>query len=278
MIKLKAFILTEGRTEQISMSETLDILITKNPSGLSGLSIFRGVRELHAQIPAAFVKPSEYTRRSANTTNYYTTLLDNLPSWQKYPKRSKSIICTTDFDRAEGYSYNKNTFYVFPAEGSKVGICPQNDIWKSFKEFDYENWEDLSIFNISMNSLLKIYGNLTKNYYVDDSNYNAMLEAFDYITEHKQKIYDAAEILSKDVWYGRNIILDVWKRPRFKTQTFFDFINKSLLNPDYNDFKLQTYNNNFIAQDEKELWTDGDSVLINYDYIGVIEKKIGMKS
>ena len=85
--------------------------------------------------PYILSDPSKIQRESANTYNYYTVLFDNLPSWSEYPKRSKSLICTSELNIAFGYSDTKENgalYIVIPKDNTKIGICPTYDIWDAF--------------------------------------------------------------------------------------------------------------------------------------------------
>lgn len=60
-------------------------------------------------------------------SNHGTLLMDNLPSWSKFPKRSQSIIGLTTFDRSNLFGREK--FFVIPFDGAKFGVCPATDLW-----------------------------------------------------------------------------------------------------------------------------------------------------
>jgi hypothetical protein len=86
-------------------------------------TLFRGTTNRGALL---VIDPSTGVRKSTNTKNYYTILMDNSPYFREYPARSKSLICTTD----EFYARDFNTLYVLvPFDGQKIGICPYSDIW-----------------------------------------------------------------------------------------------------------------------------------------------------
>jgi len=68
-------------------------------------------------------------RRSANTSNEYTLLVDNLPEWKDYPKRGRSLICTTDEYYATGFG---DVRIILPVNGAKLGVCKGGDFWDSF--------------------------------------------------------------------------------------------------------------------------------------------------
>lgn len=64
-------------------------------------------------------------RKSANTNNAYTVVLDKTLT-KDYPKRSESIICTTWEHKA---SYYGEIYIILPCNGSKIGDTCQEDIW-----------------------------------------------------------------------------------------------------------------------------------------------------
>jgi len=73
-------------------------------------------------------------RTSANTSNYYTVIMDKFLPYFGYPKRSKSIICANnenkDYTRGFGARYA-----IFPYDDVSIGVCQSYDLWEtpSFK-------------------------------------------------------------------------------------------------------------------------------------------------
>lgn len=98
-------------------------------------------------------------RQSANTENYYTLFMDNLPSWNGYPKRSESLICT-NYDK-DSYAYG-NSHIIIPFDGTVIGVCETNDVWSSFSRvtanFDIANMSSFGNFLLAMNSVLTKIG------------------------------------------------------------------------------------------------------------------------
>ena len=98
-------------------------------------------------------------RKSANTENYYTLLIDNSPKWIKYPKRSESFICSSTENNASGYG---TVYLVLPFDNTKIAICPENDFWNSFeynlskvfKNFSYFSLNSFTIIGILTLSIL----------------------------------------------------------------------------------------------------------------------------
>lgn len=90
--------------------------------------IYRGVSRTFP--PLGIIDTDDFDRVSANTRNYYTLWIDNHEQWKKFPKRSKSLICTTSEDAAVGYG---NLCVVIPSDDSHLGLCPMDDIWYSIE-------------------------------------------------------------------------------------------------------------------------------------------------
>lgn len=88
--------------------------------------IYRGMKDTGAYVLGT---GNEISRRSANTENYYTLIVDTDPAWSNYPKRSKSFICSTSLNRSLGYG---SLYVVIPLEHQSIGVCSEIDFWESF--------------------------------------------------------------------------------------------------------------------------------------------------
>ena len=75
----------------------------------------------------AVVDTSATERKSENTTNYYTMILDNNPYCEEFPKRSRSFICSTSRYRAEAFS--GELFALLPFDKVKMGVVHDTDMW-----------------------------------------------------------------------------------------------------------------------------------------------------
>jgi len=96
--------------------------------------IYRGMKDTGNIIVA---DGNQLERKSANTENYYTLIIDNSPAWKEYPKRSKSFICTTEASVADAYASNilgkKAVYKVIPLENQNIAACTRSDFWFSFQ-------------------------------------------------------------------------------------------------------------------------------------------------
>lgn len=249
MIKLSK-ILSEGRSSAIHIDTALKIVQTHNPNGISNYSIYRGIKEQSEDF--YYVQPSSHIRKSAHTyngTNYYTILLDNLPSWKEYPKRSKSIICSTSNTLASAYG---TVYCVIPKEGSKIAISPSPDIWNSFHIVNI-NYFNLNIFNRIIDEYMKRY-ELIMSKKMNKNNYDDIAEVLNYVMKEKDNF---------ELYNVTNILPEVCMKYNYKNM--FEFIDEILLNPEKNEFKIQYYNSDFSLNDYNahELWTEDDCVLIH---------------
>lgn len=178
------------------------------------------------------VEPKKFRRKSAYVgSNYYTLLMDNLPSWKQYPKRSQSIVCDTGYHHASDYSVAGNLYYVFPVNGSKVGVAPEDDIFSSF-DFAGMNW----------------FSNRMGASGFDDRSWKALVKSFQEFddaseTERNNSIFDVEDINDE---YNGNLL---------------DTLN-IIMDPKKNGFTLRKAG--YKYDDEwNEAWTDGKCLLVN---------------
>ncbi len=81
----------------------------------------------------SYVDSSATERKSFATSNHYTSIFDNHPEMEDFPKRGRSFIGASDFDIAfRGYSgYNiDNVYAMIPYDDAKIGVVGEADIWE----------------------------------------------------------------------------------------------------------------------------------------------------
>ena len=83
------------------------------------------------QWKSAFLIPAQEHVHLKNTSNHYTNFLDLNPANVAWPKRSKSLICTTSKSRAEEYTFGRNptVVRVFPFDGVEIAEVMKQDMW-----------------------------------------------------------------------------------------------------------------------------------------------------
>lgn len=228
--------LNEGRSKGVSHKEAYDLL-TKNcmqsvRKWFDGHKIFRATESKNDFL---FFDGGIEPRISRNTLNYYTLVINNHPSWKKFPKRE--LICSGGSGaRALAHGAGRtNKYQVFPYDGAKIGICSEDDIWQSFK-------------------------NIQKAGFIDASEFNEWL-------------YDKFN-LPDDTWIGFIEETDTIEFVSKYGDTLYDYII-GMLDPKQNGFKLQTISRYNVKQEENvEVWTDSKCVLIGMGVVNSMMKWI----
>jgi hypothetical protein len=219
-------------------------------------TFYRGIKgddirnEDGSYFDAFLVKPSESTRIKGKT--YYNMLIDNSPLWENYPKRDRSLICSTDTRGASSYG---ETYRVIPTiENSVFGVCPNHDIWASFSkglkllepEFHLLGLDEFESINRELFNYLS-----KKGVKVDNTTYKGILKAYE--------IFDSLTSIERDIARIRTAA---------RGEKLINFFN-DVLNPTKNGFKLINYNNSTRIKTEdthskryKEVCTSADCLLI----------------
>jgi len=225
-------------------SQELEYLLSKTMIEENCSEILNTYRNVSSRIYRGAAKSSGYyftnpnlsKRMSRNTLNFYTTLFDNLPSWENYPKRSNGIICSSEYTFAAGYGA---VYVAFPYNGAKIGVCPRGDIWESFKTIE----SDLSGFNSELQACFyKMKLDLTGK---TDLN-----KAF---KEMKSSLVASKEILDE---FNRLFV----KMKYDNKDSLLKFFDK-VFDPEKAGFSLYT-TKNYNPPPKKEVWFDKSAVMV----------------
>jgi len=283
-MRLKQFI-NESRGKVLSLDDTKKLLQTKCKKAVEeykkGNIIYRGINNYNNYL---YIQPSKSTRVSLNTENYYTLINDNSPSWEKYPKRSKSVICTTDLYRADNYG---DIYIVFPFDNAKIGVCSNVDYWWSFpflkkvtsiSSMDDFNYQLRFIFNLNYIKKytgdidqVQTYDDLKRLFYLfddfiktSDSELEAEMEAEmeDEGLDFEPLDYSPTLDLLQDE--NRNILLLKEYDKFMNMEKYIQY----LLDSKKNKFELKKIGDKLPPK--REIWTDSDSVLVHESMINEI--------
>lgn len=231
--------LNESRTKSISELKAFDTMVSEcrdiAKEFIGNVYIMRGSDTTEDYL---HLKPGKEFRKSAHTSNYYTLFINNHPLWKNYPKRQ--IICSGGSGERAFNHFARSTYFVFPIDGSKIGICPDDDIWSSFNYQirKYFNRSDVSNL-IEFNEVLDYYG------FSDDS-----------WSELKKQLQNE-EISIKN---GKS--MNAMK------------LLEEVLNPDKNGFKVETTSNfSLRPNDNLEVWLDSECILV-HSYKGEILEEL----
>lgn len=251
-MRLQYYLLTESRSKKLTPN-AFNTILHKNCSQIienyknSSNVIYRGINNNNIHL---YINPLKHTRVSANTRNYYTIMFDEiLPSWKDWPKRSKSIICSTNFHSASSYG---NVYKIYPFNNSKIGFCPQMDIWLSF----------MDTFGEDLSYVEKIFRELSM-YFLNDK-----------LRENKQSIVTFIKDIDNELEDYRTKFFDFYAsgstmfsgettsflQKYYKSKkSMFDFLN-TIFNPNINRFSKG--NPSMKLLQNKELWIEGECLLI----------------
>ena len=82
---------------------------------------------------------------------HHTLLMDNLPSWKSFPKRSESLIGSLKF--SEDQAFGQRCYLVIPYDGARFGLAPCSDLWGSYCEVGDMKYEFDTIFTSRLTDL-----------------------------------------------------------------------------------------------------------------------------
>jgi hypothetical protein len=234
------------RSHKTSALEAIDFIkmncseITKQYKN-RGKRIYRGI--LNAQYKDDFLYGDSETsvRKSRNTKNYYTLIMDNSSQWENFPKRSKSFVCSSGSNYASDFGY---VFVAFPVDGTDIGICPTFDLWgaseKKHKGVDYDG----------INSLLFNFAH-TNNVKIDDSNYQRFKDSLNALGK---KIKNAPPVTNNFKHYERD-----FKNKLIKNADDLMGYLETVFSPE--KFELQN-TKNFNPPADRELWFSGKCIFV----------------
>lgn len=207
---------------------------------------------------ALLITPTK-ERNSAYARNYYTLLINNLPSWSEYPKRTH--ICSNKYFR-----FNQEVYRVIPLKSTaKIGICPGDDIQAPYKNSPKKK----SIYELS-----KIYSDYDLSEYlgrlqiVDEKDWNKFKHD---LKEIKKTIENSKETLKLKLVsevLGRDII-DMFDID--KVNNIFNPEDLKFNVMDYAEYKTTDLGQNsgsiHLGSDNvHEVWLDGEILLLKLNY------------
>ncbi len=206
--------------------------------------IFRGFKGSPPDL--GIMNTNRMDRVSANTKNIYTVWMDNHPAWKDYPKRSKSIICSLSEARAGSYAYESATMLIIPADINRIGICPGEDLWESFRKIEDE-YGDLGGFADTMHEVL-----------TDDKKHSSAA-----IQSSYSSLVDALKSITIETEVARKAhVAPLLKQ--YDCKSLYEFF-EVMLDPKDNNFGVMTA----ASMNEggfNEVWVQGVSATISTDY------------
>lgn len=195
-------------------------------------------------------------------SSHHTLLMDNLPSWSKFPKRTQSVIGSTtiSIDPAFGDYY----YFIIPYNGAKFSVAPDADLWCSsckIGEVDYQFDDYFSETFLQAGISDKSYESMMKNLQED---YDVFLDDNDQLkhdtSSYLLNIFEVAQENGyKDIEFAFN---DFFSPKRFRglgprTETGFVLMSYWELS---NIPELAQ--DGSIISNNKEFWTDSECLIV----------------
>lgn len=196
-------------------------------------------------------------RKAANAIfNLHNNIINRSSKFSEFPNREH--IGSTFRGKAYGYG---DIYAMLPLNGSKVGICPHDDIYFSFQPI-----RDLGI--VAFNQVYRMVLNMCRELDTDHTNLNTQASTNRVFKELHQIYKDMGEdnfIDELEELLEDNDFRTLFKEvlyPAIKENSAKRFID--LFSPE--GFKLQKISNLNLGEN-KEVWTDGDVVLVKNQYL-----------
>jgi hypothetical protein len=155
------------------------------------IQLYRGMK---ASSPIIIADGSTLNRKAANTSNYVNKLTEVLPSWQNWPKRTKSFICSTNKNTAQNYATRANyhniaessdgLFNIIPLEHQKIGVVNDNDFWEFVPKYISNLTQTaFDVYDINNDIIYKLLnrGSLYFNIILGDNIENKPLAVINYL-------------------------------------------------------------------------------------------------
>lgn len=199
--------------------------------------------------------------------NLYNLLLNDLKSWQDFPLRKNSIIFTNHYDTARAFAIPRpkkglnfaKLFCVIPKIDSSLAISPNSDLWYSFMSF------------------FSSVGIRKRHYSLIDFNASFRMIATKFDCFDFDKSFENFSDLVEKIKTSKTIVIDF----DIETNILYDYIRKNSNNfldvfnsdfsPSSNNFCLLKANGSLRIDNDREIWTDQDCILIEY---GEFEKLV----
>ncbi len=244
---------TQSRSEEISLEKAIELFRFNCSDYDPSLNkIYRG-NENFFESAFKLSNPQNFVRKSANTTNYCTLILELLDSWKPYPRRSRSLICSSRKWGADVFGNTRDL--VIPFNNSKIGICPSGDFWQGFEKTLRPYPLDVSGFNRDFDYMIS-------DYFENPGNYSAQVQTERSLTP--ERLLEFINKVTSDDFYKFKEKFDSKYLKKILSPNLMDFL-KNIFDPEYNNFKscnIKEYQQ-IPSTFAQEVWIEGPCLLLN---------------
>ena len=234
------------------------------PTFLSNISrhpIWRGMGER----VEGLIDTNNFNRKSANTFNHYTIWMDNHSSWEAYPKRSKSLICSTDSDYARGFGSVK---LIIPADKNKIGVCSDSDLWESFPNLSALLHTTSTPFEMQLDDVIDLLHHIVASLHGSDiaikiqEDFGALSAVLKKITPDALRYMPTHTTGSN--WIGTEAGKLANAIDSANMKSLYELFEEGF-HPNKNSFKLITADQSNKLLSNNEVWTQGACAVIDLE-------------
>jgi hypothetical protein len=280
MKRIQYFKLFETRSTKLSEDEFNKLVKTKCSDFLSNPKLLQRIKGNYDG-DYSYINPKVSHRNPLMKedgggvfSSHHTLLMDNLPSWKGFPKRTQSLIGSTNItiDPVFGSHY----YFVIPYDGAIFSVAPGSDLWASacnignvkyqFDDYFSEVFLQAQISDSSYESMMKDLQDLY-NTYMEDK--NILTEE---VSDYLLNIFETA---NKEGITDIKLAFSEFFAPNKFTGFSHRDINTGFVLMDYSDISslpepMADLSRNVI---NSEFWTDSECLIV---YCGQASKMTGV--
>lgn len=134
-MRFQLFKMFESRTSELSEDEFRKILHEKCKDFVKSPKLLQRSKTSESS-EFSYINPKSFDRSPLKKSDkftdgvesrHHTLLMDNLPSWKDFPKRSQSVIGLTSEDPRVIFGFHR--YLIIPFDGARFGVAPSSDLW-----------------------------------------------------------------------------------------------------------------------------------------------------
>ena len=270
---VKYFKLFESRTAQITDKEFVMLVKDNCKEYLANPKYMQRMKE-DFNGEYSYIDPKQHVRRplmkngGGVVSAHHTLLMDNLPSWKSFPKRSESLIGSLKFN--EDHAFGQRCYLVIPYDGARFGLAPCSDLWGSYCEVGDMKYEfdtiftkrltDLGVSEKSYAAMMKDLQHWYDDYLIREHNKESKRNLYFSYIDNIFKNFSSDGIGSVEEGFDKY----------FAPQKF-----SSRVGAGAKEFKSVEYNG-LVSDDKREFWTDSRCLLVyleDFDHFGEKQMK-----
>ena len=268
---VKYFKLFESRTAQITDKEFVMLVKDNCKEYLANPKYMQRMKE-DFNGEYSYIDPKQHVRRPLMNPDgggvvsaHHTLLMDNLPSWKSFPKRSESLIGSLKFN--EDHAFGQRCYLVIPYDGARFGLAPCSDLWGSYCEvgdmkYEFDNLitkrlTDLGVSEKSYAAMMKDLQHWYDDYLIREHNKESKRNLYFSYIDNIFKNFSSDGIGSVEEGFDKY----------FAPQKF-----SSRVGAGAKEFKSVEYNG-LVSDDKREFWTDSRCLLVYLEDFGHFGEK-----